>query len=426
MLIKPVHKIAGTLRFKGDKSISHRVVLISLMNRGQIEAINLSDCQDVSSSIEAIKKLGVKVSATEDAIIFKNQQEFAATGDKIELFCGNSGTTARLLTGILCGRPGAYQLTGDESLSRRPMQRVIAPLSKMGAQISSDNNQNLPISIFGKNSLDPINFTNQLSSAQVKSAILLAALNAAGTTHISENLPSRDHTERLLKHTGVPINFSDTKASLTGPFSLSGNFSFRIPGDISSAAFFAVAAAMIPGSRLVLSDVLLNPGRIAFLRVLTRMGAAVTIEEKCQDWETSGDVIINGGSLRGTTIEESEIPGLIDELPALAVAMVFATGKSVVKGAGELRHKETDRISVLIEQFKKSGIRCIEHSDGFTISGSAQIFAMHQLDPGGDHRLAMALALLGLKSMNGIVLREADCIKISCPDFFSMLDSVRQ
>lgn len=426
MLIKPVHKIAGNLRFKGDKSISHRVVLFSLLNRGRIRVVNLSDCHDVSSSVEAIKKLGVKVSASEDAIVLDNQQESVATNDKIELFCGNSGTTARLLAGILCCRPGIYRLTGDESLSRRPMQRVIDPLSQMGAQISCDYSQNLPINIIGKSHLEPIDFINQLSSAQVKSAILLAALKADGNTFITENLPSRDHTERLLKHIGIPLKLSGNRISLNGPCNSSGDFSFSIPGDISSAAFFAVAAAIIPESRLLLSDVSLNPGRIAFLRVLTRMGATVTIEENCHEWEPSGNVIINGGPLSGTTVEEFEIPALIDELPALAVAMAFATGKSVVKGAKELRHKETDRISVLIKQFSKTGIKCTEHPDGFEIIGPAKIFAMHQLSPDGDHRIAMALALLGLKSMNGIFLREAECINISCPGFFPMLDSVRQ
>ncbi len=446
MLIQPAKSLHGTIRLPGDKSVSHRTVLLSLLNHGRIKITGLSDCEDVKTSLEICSKLGIKITANKDSIVLDSLNTFSASTEIYqELYCGNSGTTARLLSGILCHRPGLFRLTGDASLSRRPMRRIIEPLSAMGAEIQSENTDKLPLVIKGKDQLISIDFDNILSSAQVKSAVLFAAAGADGTTSIIEKFPSRDHTERLLKAIGVPVKtnpitvsdqtnqataylheISGYKIELKGPFNLQGDFDFKIPGDISGAAFFVTAAAMIPGSFLRIENVLLNPGRTGFIEVLKRMGAKIAVSITDETCDPSGSIEVFGQNLQGTTINSEEIPFLIDELPVLAAAMAFANGESTVKGATELRNKESDRISSLISMFKAAGINCKELADGYIIDGSSAITCRPELDPSFDHRLAMTAAIIGLKSTDGIVLKQSECVSISFPDFFQLLSQICQ
>jgi len=425
MFLEPARQIAGSLRFPGDKSISHRLVLISLLLDGSLELTNLSDCVDVATSLKLVEKLGIAVRRDNNAVRLKSrQQAITEFSTPVELDCGNSGTTARLLAGVLAGQPGSYLLTGDASLSRRPMLRVVEPLRQRGAKIECADAGTLPIRINGQPTLTPAAFFNRHSSAQVKSALLLAGLRATGSTVIEEPFSSRDHTERLLSFLGADISQAENRISLNGPFRLAGAFSFTIPGDVSSAAFFAVAAATFPGSRIELKNILLNPGRTGFFNVLKRMGTGVSFnEQNDRQNEPVGTAVITGGTLHGVEIVAAEIPSLIDELPALAVAMAFANGPSQVTGASELRRKETDRISNLISQLQKAGVKCQELPDGFRIEGNSRLTEVIAMEPADDHRLAMAFAILACRSEKGLFIKNPDCVKISFPDFFNCLQN---
>ncbi len=421
MQIDPAGGFSGQLRLPGDKSITHRLVLISLLLNGSLEIGNPAGGEDVLTSLQIVEQLGVKSERCENRLLLSNTD--SNPGGTHEIYCGNSGTTARLLAAILAGRAGCYRLTGDISLSRRPMRRIVEPLRLMGADIVCENSDSLPIFITGRQELMPLNFENLLGSAQVKSAVLLAGMHARGETTVHEALPSRDHTERLLAQLGVRISFNPGKAMLHGPSLLTGHHRFEVPGDISSAAFFAVAAAIFPGGTVTIENVSLNPGRTGFLEVLRRMGAGVTIKPSSSDWEPSGTISINRRGLTAVQINAGEIPGLIDELPALAVAMAFAGGRSTVCGASELRNKESDRIARLVEGLKRAGVDCQETADGFSIAGRPSQPGGTELHPAGDHRLAMAFAILASRSDKGAFLLESDCVKISFHDFFSCLNT---
>ena len=420
MFIAPAANINGELIFSGDKSISHRLVLISLLNRGQIKINNLSDCTDVKSSLAAVKQLGIVVKKEKELTLLHNKVIVARQGH-FNINCGNSGTTARLLAGILAGQPGFYRIFGDTSLSQRPMQRIIEPLSVMNANISAGANNSLPLEISGSRSLRAASLNNSTGSAQVKSSIMLAALQAYGETTISEKISGRDHSERLFSRLNLPIMCDRKGIKIKGPAELSGNHHFTVPGDISSAAFFVVAASVIPGSRLTLKNVLLNPGRTGFIEVLQRMGANILIQTTSETWEPCGNIEVESASLHATDIAASEIPYLIDELPVLAIAMAFAMGRSCVTGAGELRHKETDRIRDLVSQLRLAGIECQELTDGFEIAGSNSIDQLVELDSFSDHRLAMSFAVLALGSKNGLKIKNTSCIEFSFPKFFTTL-----
>ncbi|PKL48148.1 MAG: 3-phosphoshikimate 1-carboxyvinyltransferase [Candidatus Riflebacteria bacterium HGW-Riflebacteria-2] len=420
MYIAPATNISGELSFPGDKSISHRLVLLSLLNRGQIEITGISDCADVRSSLSAVKQLGIRVTQKGGVTLLQNNSTLARQGH-FNIDCGNSGTTARLLAGILAGQPGFYRLFGDESLSRRPMRRIVEPLNAMNANISAGPNDSLPLEISGSRSLRAAKLSNPTGSAQVKSAIMLAALQSFGETTISEQISGRDHSERLFSRLNLPIKIDSQGVSIKGPADLSGNHSFSVPGDISSAAFFAVAASIIPGSSLLLKNVLLNPTRTGFIEVLRRMGANIVTLLTSETWEPYGNISVTSADLRATAIEADEVPFLIDELPALAVAMAFSKGKSRVTGAGELRHKETDRIRDLVSQLKLAGIKCNELIDGFEIEGGSCISRQANLDSCGDHRLAMSFAIMALGSKSGLEIKNSDCIAVSLPKFFTML-----
>lgn len=416
--VAPGHGYCGAIEFGGDKSLSHRLVLFSLLNSGTFCLENLSACDDVATSLEIFRRAGGHEKRLADGKIELSGP--ARLNDaEAEFFCGNSGTSARLLCGILAGQPYEFRLSGDESLQKRPMARIIKPLSEMGATFSGTDHC-LPLTITGCRNLKPIVYSSPVASAQVKSAILLAATQAEGLTVISEPFPSRDHTERLLTVLGADIRHDSSKILFNGPFRCRQQREFKIPGDISSAAFVIVAALLLPGSRIVCRDVLLNPGRIGFLHKLRQMGAKIDWQIKSNDFEPAGDIEVEYTTdLKRITIQPDEIAGLIDELPVLAAAMAMAEGVSTVSGAGELRVKETDRIHQICRCFSEIGIEAREKEDGYEITGQKNILGSREslISTGEDHRIAATMLILGLSSKKGVAIDNIDCIKISFPEY---------
>ena len=412
--------------FPGDKSIAHRLVLLSLLTNHKIVLKNIPNSKDVNTSLSIVKQLGVTVARDKDneALILQNKTEESQNNkvfrDEITLDCGNSGTTARLLCGILCNLSGKFKLIGDESLSKRPMERVVRPLAElMGVKIKSTDGH-LPIYLESDGKTKPIEFFNETGSAQVKSAILFAGLANQGKTRVIEKISSRDHTERLLKYlrfenSDCKLKYrqsTQTKALIPAQ---NETLEFNIPGDISSAAYFAVLAA-ITKQKITFKNILLNPLRTGFLRVLERMGAVVKEEVIDDKWEPVGNLLIEGRDLQSTDILPDEVPSLIDELPILAIAMAFANGKSTLSGAQELRVKESDRISCLISQLQKAGIKCSEKNDGYEITGPNVIISA-ELDSFNDHRLAMSFAILEYCAKVKMKIKGSDSVSISFPEF---------
>lgn len=414
----PIKKISASLSFKGDKSISHRLVLISLLLSGTIRISNISDSVDVKTAVEAVEKLGITVEADADSLVLTNKLKDLSHSDSIlSLNCGNSATVARLLAGILCSLDGKFVLYGDASLLRRQMIELVNSLKNMGAAIESENGF-LPITIQGKSSLNAFSFVNLHPSAQLKSAQILAALRARGTTHIKEAYPTRNHTELLLQKLAIKI-LDEPYLAINGPQDLCGNYDFDVPGDISSAAFFAVAAAIKPSSSLTLKNICLNQYRVGFLRVLERMGAKIIINYNPSDWEKRGDVIISGTQLRAITIKPEEVTSLIDELPVLAVAMANAVGVSNVYGATSLRKKESDRIAAIVGGLKQLGVSCFEREDGFSIEGPIPILNKKILNIEDDHRIVMSFAIMASNSEQGLFVPALKSAEISYPNFLS-------
>lgn len=425
--IQRASKLIGEVRLPGDKSISHRTLLLGALADGPCRVRHLGRGWDIAATVGALRALGV-------AIEYYGESEATVHGpggaarfreSSRILNCLNSGTTARLLLGVLAGAPMYSVLTGDDSLRSRPMRRIVEPLREMGAVIDGrDDGSRLPLSIRGGKSLQAIDWTMDVASAQAKSAILLAGLSADGDTTVREPLPTRDHTERLLRLMDVPVRSKDGVHTITGGI-IPKPFELTIPGDPSSAAFIAIAAACLPESRIMLRDLSLNPGRTAYLEVLRAMGANVGIcPSSNDDWEPRGDVTIGGASLRGVTIKPSDVPALIDELPVLAVAMSIAEGVSEVRGAVELRRKECDRIQCMIKELRGFGVDAVELDDGFRISGGTPLRAPPVSDSHGDHRLAMSLAVAGLMSEGVTRLRGTEHIDISFPGFERLLKSL--
>lgn len=412
-------KAIGEIRPPGDKSISHRCVLFSALAEGDTHIQGLLESDDVQSSCAAVQSLGIEVSRTGETWVIQGgrPQEPRQVID-----AGNSGTTARLLCGILASIHGVSIITGDSSLVRRPMARVITPLERMGASCLARSGSYLPVAIKG-GSLRGISYEMDVASAQVKSALIIAGLNAEGTTRVHEPVLSRDHTELMLQYLGVSLKKDGNTIEIRGPQKIHAQ-DFVVPGDPSSAAFPAVWAAATPGSQVLIKDVCLNPTRIAFLSVLQRMGAQIHTENTRQSCgEYVGDILVTGGDLTGTTIEGHEIPALIDEIPVLAVAASCAHGTTVIQGASELRVKETDRISALIHGFSALGAHIEELQDGMIITGPLQ-FSPGKVTTFSDHRIAMAFSILSRISDITIDLDDHRCVGISYPGFFEAMESI--
>ncbi len=421
--LHPARHVRGAVPVPGDKSISHRYALFGALASGVTSVSHLAPGADVASTIACLRGLGAVIEpAGPGAVTIHGRGRSGFKAPAAALDAGNSGTTMRLLSGILAGCPFRTAIGGDASLSRRPMRRVIDPLTAMGARIASTDGH-APLVIEG-GALSPITWNSPVPSAQVKSAILLAGLTADGTTTVIEPLPTRDHTERAFPAFGLQTvtDASRHAVSVTGvQHAVAPATPLRVPGDPSTAAVWAAAAAALPGSAVELSGVCLNPHRLGFVRALERMGAriAISVDEEIAG-EQVGTIRVAHGSHETAVIEPVEVPGLIDELPVLAARAALGGGLAV-SGAGELRVKESDRISALVAGFRAMGVTADERPDGFVIDGSRQPHG-GTADAAADHRLVMAFTLVALGSAGASTVTGADAVAVSYPEFTRDLD----
>jgi 3-phosphoshikimate 1-carboxyvinyltransferase len=414
-------KLKGELIIPGDKSITHRAAMIGALARGNTELSGYLDAGDCRSTIRCLQALGVSIKSEKEKLIV-NGTGMILKQPEAPLYAGNSGTTARLLLGILAGQPYQSMIIGDQSLSRRPMKRIVEPLSLMGAKFSSES-ETLPIKITG-DKLKPITYNTSQASAQIKSAILLAGLYAEGQTTVIEPAESRNHTELMLAYFGADLEIEGNRIRIEGQPVLEGK-PVKIPGDISAAAYFMVAAATVPDAKVVLKNVGINHTRSGIIEVLQKMGADLELKNK-RLWgiEPVADIIIRGGNrLKGVTIEGDLIPRLIDEIPVLTVAAALAEGQTVISNAAELRVKESDRIAVLANQLNKLGVQITETDDGMIIDGGTT-FVGAPVESCGDHRIAMSLVVAGLSAKGDTTVHGAESIAISFPEFMATLRSL--
>jgi len=424
--VKKVKNFSAELTVPGDKSISHRALMFSALSNGPCEITGFLASEDCLATMKALAAMGVEIeqlgSGGTHIRVHGCRGEFKDPGKPID--CGNSGTTMRLLAGLLASKPFEVTLVGDESLTKRPMNRIALPLEKMGVRIKGQGDRcTPPLKITGKEKLKAIHYDSPVASAQVKSAILLAGLSAVGKTSVSEPHPSRDHTERMLNYLLVKNIREGKTVSIWGGQTPESR-DIQVPGDISSAAFWIVAAAARKGARLMIHNVGLNPTRIGVLGVMTRMGAKITERIDESGCEPMGSVEVVGNELVATEIGGAEIPTLIDELPVLAVAAALAEGKTVIKDAQELRVKESDRISAVAENLRRMGVVVDEFADGMEITGGATLKGaeIHSL---GDHRIAMAFAIAGLFAEGETVIKGVECIETSYPGFIRELEQLQ-
>lgn len=428
MRLRPARRLEGRITLPGDKSISHRAALIAALASGSSEVSNFSTAQDCASTLSCLQRLGVSVELEDGVARFVGAEQI--TPPRVPLDCGNSGSTMRILAGILAGQDFTAELVGDESLSSRPMRRIIEPLELMGARIES-NDGKPPLKIHGSNQLSPITYKLPVASAQVKSAILFASLFANGRTTVIEKSPSRDHTERLFNGFGVPVNSNDDLSiTIDGPARFTGG-AITIPGDISSAAYFIAAAMLLPHSELTIEAVGLNPTRAAFLSVFNSWGAQIlTTDLRSERNEPVGTINVSGG-LRSAAREEDRIlsgamiPSLIDELPLLAVVGTQVPGGIQIRDAEELRLKESDRLQTTANNLRSMGADVDEFDDGLAVSGPTQLRGA-AIDSYGDHRIAMAFSVAALIAEGETEIKNSECVAISFPEFFGLLNTLAE
>ena len=413
----PLH---GDITVPGDKSIGHRAVIFASIASGRSRIFNLSGGEDNLRTVQAFKDMGIGIWSEGNSLCIEGRGWDGLSMPRETIDCGNSGTTMRLLSGVLAGRPFSSRLDGDASLRQRPMQRVIDPLGRMGAQIRSREGKGLaPLEIQGAK-LKAIDYRMPVASAQVKSAILLAGLQAEGVTSLEEPQSSRDHTELMIKGFGGEAKVEGRSVTVMGGQELSGR-EVRIPGDISSAAFFLVAAAVIPGSEIIVRDAGVNPTRDGVIEVLRRMGAKVQfLNPRIETGEPVADIKVYGGQLTGVEIGPEMAARTIDEYPILAVAGALAAGVTTISGVKELRYKESDRIATMTEGLHHLGVEVEEREDGMTIRGGKPLEAA-TVKTYGDHRVAMSLAIAGLSTNGGLQMDDAGCVDTSFPGFFELL-----
>lgn len=414
------------LKISGDKSISHRALIIGSLAEGETRIINFLDSADCKSTLNILRELGVNIETKKGGTGFIEEvkvQGVGLNGFKIPnnyLNAGNSGTTMRLLSGILAGQNFPSTITGDQSLSKRPMDRVIKPLREMGAEITGTEDKYPPINIKGRR-LKFINYNMPIASAQVKSCLLFAGLYADRITSVSEPIKSRDHTERMLQYMGAGIKVDGLKVTVEPGKILTGK-EIKVPGDISSAAFFIVAA-IITGISVLIKDVGVNKTRTGIVDVLKKMGAGIEYENN-REWnnEPVADIIVEGNKqLKGIEIEGDMIPEMIDEIPVLAVAAATAHGRTEISGAGELRVKESDRINAVCSELAKIGVKIMEKKDGFIIDGPSKITGT-SVKSYGDHRIAMMLKIASLVADGEVMIDDKECISISFPEFMDSIN----
>ena len=404
--------------FFGDKSISHRALILASLCNGQSIIKNISKGEDVLTTIECLKLCGINVEVIDEKIFVYGG---TLNQPKKELNCNNSGTTARLLLGLLAGQKISATIIGDSSLSSRPMERVTIPLGLMGANIEN-NKGKLPLKI-ETNYLIGIDYFQKVSSAQVKSALLFAALGASGTTKIGEKYLSRDHTEIMMKYLGIDLIQENNSVLIKKNNIKLNSFEITIPGDPSTASFFA-AAALLLKKEIILKNILLNPTRIGFFQLIQKMGAQIEyLNVKKSFGEKVGDIKVIPSTLKSIEISKSMIPSIIDELPIISILASHADGTTVLSGAKELRYKECDRIHAICYNLKNMGVNIKERSDGFIISKFNQ-FVGTDIKTFNDHRIAMAFSIAGLVSDGKNNLDNMNCVKISCPNFYQLLEEL--
>lgn len=417
---KALHPLRGSITVPGDKSISHRVAILGALASGAMEVRNYLCSEDCLNTLRAMQQLGAKVQVAD------SPQNFTLTGTNMQpvapakdIDCGNSGTGMRLMAGMLAALPFTSRMYGDESLSKRPMKRIMDPLSSMGAHIKACGEKPgcAPLQIEG-GTLHAIHYALPMASAQVKSAVLLAGMLTEGQTSVHQPAITRDHTERLFAHFGIPCSISDDglDIAVNGPVHIQAK-DITVPGDISSAAFWIVAASIVPGSELTLKNVGLNPTRDAIITVLKRMGADITIVPVNNEGEPYGDIIVRySPDMKGTDVLPHEIPNLIDEIPVLSIAAAFATGTTNIRNAAELRVKESDRISTTVGNLRAMGAMVEEFEDGFAVTGGTPLHGA-TMDSYGDHRIAMSFLMAGLMADGETTLLHCENINTSYPSF---------
>ena len=416
----PLH---GELTIPGDKSISHRSVMFASLAKGTSHINGFLPGADCLSTIHCFRQMGIESYQEESMVTVTGQGMRGLKKPKSILDCGNSGTTTRLISGILAGQNFTSTLTGDESIQKRPMKRIILPLTQMGASIASlRDNGCAPLQITGR-PLHGITYHSPVASAQVKSAILLAGLYAEGKTYVIEPSVSRNHTEIMLKAFGADVSCHDTTASVHYTDELFAS-NIEVPGDISSAAYFIVAALMIPNSDIILHNVGINPTRDGLLRAIEMMGGKIEILSiKNEDTEAIADLRIKSQNLHGATFGGDIIPAMIDEIPALAALACFAEGETIIKDAEELKVKESNRIKVMVEELSKMGAQIEETEDGMIIHGKHSLHSA-QIDSHKDHRIAMTFSILSRAIGQDLPIIDKDCVKISYPNFYKHLHSL--
>ncbi|WP_096200926.1 3-phosphoshikimate 1-carboxyvinyltransferase [Bacillus sp. FJAT-45350] len=427
MVTKAVNKakqgLIGELNVPGDKSISHRAVMFGALANGTTTVEGFLPGEDCLSTIACFRKLGVSIEQTEDRVTVEGKGWFGLQEPCDILDVGNSGTTTRLMLGILATQPFHSVVIGDESIGKRPMSRVTVPLREMGAQIDGRNSGDLaPLSIRGGNTKG-IHFQSKVASAQVKSAILLAGMNSTGETKVTEPHLSRDHTERMLEAFGATVERDGLTVSVQGGQELTAQHVI-VPGDISSAAFFLVAGAIVPNSQITLKNVGVNPTRTGIIDVLQKMGASLTItNERTANGEPVADLKISTSSLKGVEISGDIIPRLIDEIPVIALLATQAEGQTIIKDAEELKVKETNRIDTVVSELKKLGASIRATDDGMIIEGGSSLTGA-VTSSHGDHRIGMTLAVAGCLTDGEVTIEGSEAIAVSYPSFFEHLESL--
>jgi len=421
--VEPAGALLGHIAVPGDKSISHRAVLIGALCDGVTHVRGFGSSGDTLSTVAAVRALGVDVEHDDDELTVHGVGLRGLGEPAGPLDCGNAGTAMRLLIGVLAAQEGTFEVTGDASLSQRPMERVAEPLRRMGARVETTDGH-APITVGGSAALRGIEYALPVASAQVKSAILLAGLNADGATTVIEPAPTRDHTELMLEAAGARVRRRPASVTVEP----AGRLRFDeilVPGDFSAAAPFVVAATLLPGSELTIHDLGLNPRRTGLLDVLERMGARISVFNRRKvAGEWVGDLQVRSSELTGTEIRAAEVPAMVDELPLFALVAGLARGESRVRGAGELRVKETDRIESVTEALKPVGVRIRSSDDGFTVRGVPSRPNGGRMTAAGDHRIAMVGAVAGLVSRDGVDVGDAEAVAISFPGFFDLLETV--
>ena len=424
MEIKKAKKLSGSLAIPGDKSISHRAVMFGSLAEGTTKITNFLEGADCLSTISCFRKMGINIENTEGEILVHGKGLHGLCAPSETLDVGNSGTTTRLISGILAGQDFVSELTGDASIQKRPMKRIMTPLSQMGADIVSLNgNGCAPLKISGKK-LHAIHYNSPVASAQVKSCVLLAGMYSDGITRVTEPVLSRNHTEIMLNYFGANVTAEGTTASIKPDPSLYGR-EILVPGDISSATYFIAAGLLVPNSEILLKNVGINPTRDGMIRVCQAMGGDLTLLNVRKTGEPVADILVRTSSLHGTDIHGDIIPTLIDELPMIAAMACFAEGDTIIRDAAELKVKESNRIAVMVENLSAMGADVEETADGMIIHGGKPLHGA-VIDSHKDHRIAMTFAVAALAAEGETEIHDADCVNISYPAFYEELERLTE